>query len=189
MNHHHVLTHHIAKDGFGLPFGSHSPGLQHQQSIGESCGFIHVVCRQNHRHALSAQRAHQFPHRHAGLRVQARGRLIQKNHLGLMHDGPCDHQSALVAAGKRFGLLVCELAQAKLIQQLLNAFLQPSWPRAVIPPRLFQISLHCEIRIKRVILCAHAQLPPRLIGLMLQIMPGDANGPRVGTQISVAHPQ
>ena len=66
--------------------------------VGELLGLVHVVGREDHGDAVGAQVADQVPGGVAGLRVEARGRLVQEHQLRAADDGHGERQPLLLAA-------------------------------------------------------------------------------------------
>ena len=80
--------------------------LKEHEAIGESLGLVHVVRREDDRHAVGAQLRDEFPHRHARLRIKPGGGLVEKHHLRSVHDGARDHQASLESR-RRAGRVSC----------------------------------------------------------------------------------
>ncbi len=70
------------------------------QSVGQLLGLGQLVRGQHDGHAVATQRIDQFPHHDAGMRVHARGRLVEEHQLGASDDGAGQRQSLLLAAGQ-----------------------------------------------------------------------------------------
>src|SRR5690606_1812878 len=76
-----------------------------EDAIAELGGFFHVVGGQEHGDALSLEGAEALPEELAGLRVEARGGLVEDEELGTADEGAGHGQPALHAAGEGVDLL------------------------------------------------------------------------------------
>jgi hypothetical protein len=54
--------------------------------------------REHHAHAFGAQAVDQFPHRHAGLRIETGRGFVQEHDARVVDDGTRDHQASFEAA-------------------------------------------------------------------------------------------
>ena len=76
-------------------------------------GLFHIVCGQQQRHAaLVAQLANVAPDARPILRIEALGRLVEKEHCGCSHQATRQLKPPLHAAGVGFGLAVEHIAQS-----------------------------------------------------------------------------
>ena len=74
-----------------------------REAVGEGVGLLEVVGRQEDRRAQRSEVADLLPHAGAGLRVEARRRLVEEQHSRPMDDPQADVEPALHAAGIRAG--------------------------------------------------------------------------------------
>jgi hypothetical protein len=105
----------------------HDPDL-----VGQAGGLVHVVRGQEQRHPAFAQLPEPVPHEQPRGGVEPGGRLVEKQHLGLVHQRPGDHHALGLAAREQVGLDVAALAQSKLLEQLVGAGLGHRGRNAVI---------------------------------------------------------
>ena len=89
-------------------------------AIGHLLRFIDVVGRQDDGHAAGAQAAHQGPHLAPQLDVDAGGRLVKEQDLGLVRQRLGDHHPALHAAGEGHHLVVALVPQRQIAQHPLD---------------------------------------------------------------------
>jgi hypothetical protein len=75
---------------------------------------------QHQRHALLLEPEQPLPHQVARLRVEARGRLVEQHHLGLVDQGPGDRQPPFHAARQRLDPAVGPLGQLHEVEQLVG---------------------------------------------------------------------
>ena len=83
-------------------------------------GFLDVMGGQNDRDALAAQAPNQRPHVAAEIDVDARGRLVEEQHVGLVAQRLGDHHAALHAARQFDDPGVPLVPQRQVAQQLLD---------------------------------------------------------------------
>ena len=93
----------------------------------------------------SPARRRSRPHVDARLRVQARGRLVEEQHLRPVHEADGDVQLALHAAGVGPHRAVAGVLEAEALEQLLR-------PRAQGAPRM-PYTRPCRIRFSRPVAC------------------------------------
>ena len=100
----------------------------HGDAVGELLGLLHVVGGEEDRLAEVAQARDHAPCLAAGRRVEAGGRLVEEEQLGVADQRDRDVEAALLAAGELAGALVRLLAEADVLDRLVD---RPR--RAVVP--------------------------------------------------------
>jgi hypothetical protein len=85
--------------------------------VGERLGLVHVLRREQDGDAAGAQLADAVPDEQPRLRVQPGGRLVQEQHLRVVHEGAGDHEALALPAGEEVDLVVGAVAQAQLLQE------------------------------------------------------------------------
>ena len=92
--------------------------IHDRHPVAELVGFFHVVRRQQDGLAVVVEIAEDLPQRDAALRIEARGRLVEEQHLRPMHDRPCHHQPLRHAARQRHHRRLRSLDEPHPLQQL-----------------------------------------------------------------------
>ena len=80
--------------------------VHHDEPVAELLGLVHVVRRDHERHALGLQPVEPLPDEVARLRVEARRRLVEDQHVGLGDQRPRDREPALHAPREVVRLVV-----------------------------------------------------------------------------------
>ena len=108
-------------------------GLVHDdEPVAQLLGLVHVVGRQDERHAALLEPVQAVPQQVAGLRVEAGRRLVEEQHVGLVDQRAGDRQAPLHAARQRLDLVVGALGQLGELEQLVGAAARP---RPAISPK------------------------------------------------------
>ena len=82
------------------PLGHDQAAVHHHQPVAELLGLVHVVRGDHQRHALLLEPEQPVPQQVPGLRVEAGGRLVEQQQVGVVDQRPGDRQPALHAAGE-----------------------------------------------------------------------------------------
>ena len=85
----------------GVPSAITRPRAMHDDAVGEVLRLVHVVRGEQDRLAELAQAGDQLPRLAAGGRVEAGGRLVEEDQLGVAGDAEREVQPAALAAGER----------------------------------------------------------------------------------------
>ena len=79
-------------------FGHEAAGVDDADPVGQHVGFLEVLRGEEDRHAqLGVEPAYLFPHLDPADRIEARGRLVEEEHLGVVHQRRGQVESALHA--------------------------------------------------------------------------------------------
>ena len=89
-------------------------------AVGHFLGLVDVVRRQDDRHALVPQPAHERPHVAAQLHVDARGRLVEEQDARLVRERLRDHHAPLHAARERHQDVVAAVPERKVAQHAFD---------------------------------------------------------------------
>ena len=89
--------------------------------LAQLVGLLHVVRREDDRLTTAVELADDVPEREAALRVEARGRLVEEQHVGVVHDRPRDHQPLRHAARKLVDGGARPIREPKLLEQLTGS--------------------------------------------------------------------
>ena len=101
-----------------------APAIHEDDAVGDLAGKAHLVSHDNHGDAGLCQLLHHVEHLADHLRVESRGRLVEKKHFRLHGERPGDADALLLPSGQLrgiFGDLVLETdADQKLARALLR---------------------------------------------------------------------
>src|SRR6202166_3085452 len=104
--------------GFRRALSNHPSLGDHADAVGEVLSFIHVMGGQHDGLAERPHVAHDPPGGAAGRRVEAGGRLVQKDQLRVAHQAESDVEAALLATGQLSHPLACLLGQSDQLDDL-----------------------------------------------------------------------
>ncbi len=124
--------------------------------IAEPLGLVHEVRGEDDGLALAQQHAQLLPHLVARLRIEAGGRLVEEDEVGIVHQGAREHEASLHAAGELLDAAVGARFQRREFQQPRDARLHLRAAQPEIAPVDDQVLAHGEIRIEVVDLRHHA---------------------------------
>ena len=99
----------------------HLPPVDDRDPVGQLIGFLQVLGGQQQRRPLAPQLAHDGPDLVAAARIQARGRLVEEQHLRARQQARRDVELAAHAAGVGPGRPVSRLRQVEPLEQLAGA--------------------------------------------------------------------
>jgi hypothetical protein len=102
-------------------FGDLAPVVDDDQPVAQALGLVHEVRGQDQRLAGRLEFLQAFPDQVAGLRVEAGGRFVEKDHVGVVDQRPGQRQAPLHAAGQRRHAGIGLAAEAGEIEQLRDA--------------------------------------------------------------------
>ena len=91
------------------------------EPVAELLGLVHVVGRQDERHATLLQAVEAVPEQVAGLRIEAGRRLVEEEQVRLVDQRPGDRQAPLHPAGQRLDLVARALGQLGELEELVGA--------------------------------------------------------------------
>ena len=84
--------------------------------VTQGVGLFHVVRSQQNGLARLVVFANDLPQEQLGLRIQSSTRLVEKQHLRIVHHGPCNGKPLHHAAGKAAHHLVGAIAQLEPLE-------------------------------------------------------------------------
>ena len=93
--------------------------LDDGDAVAQPLRLLHQVRGQEHGLAARADAADQLPDRASRLRVETRGQLVEKHHLGIVDERQRDEQALLLAAGEGHEPGVALLGKAELFEQAI----------------------------------------------------------------------
>jgi hypothetical protein len=104
----------------GRALGDHAALRDHDDAIGELLRLVHVVGGEEDRLAELAEPLDQLPRLAARRGVEAGGRLVEEDQLGVAADPERDVEPAALAAGQRVGAGVRAVAEADEVEDLVR---------------------------------------------------------------------
>ena len=117
----------------------HLPAVDDGDPVGQLIGFLEVLGGQQDRCPLAPQFAHDGPDLVAAARIQARGRLVEEQHLRARQQAGGDVEPAAHAAGVGPGRPVSRLRQVEPLEQLAGA------AASVLAGQLEQTAEHLQV--------------------------------------------
>ena len=103
-------------------------GVLHQLTViddrdvaAQALGLLEVMRGEDDGGPFAVDLAQVLPHGAADLDVHAGGRLVEDQQPGVVHQGACDHQAPLHAAGEVASYLAALFPQAELLEQFFRA--------------------------------------------------------------------
>ena len=131
--------------------------VQHQQALAQALGLVHEVRGQQDRLALAQQALQALPHQVARLRIEAGGRLVKQQQIGVVHQRTRQRQAALHAA-RQLGRLGARLvAERGEVQQLRHPLGHLRAAQAEVAAEHVQVLGAAEVRVERIELRYHAE--------------------------------
>ena len=157
----------------GAALGDDPPVVHDDEPVAQLLGLVHVVGRDDERDALALEPEQPVPQHVPRLRVEAGGRLVEQQHLGVVHEAARDGEPALHPAGQRLDPVVAPLGELGELEQLVGprAHLVAGEPEE--PPVDPEVLLDGEVLVEDVALRADARAGRGSPG---RRMPGRARG-------------
>jgi hypothetical protein len=118
------------------------------QVVAEPLDQFELVAREEHRHPGRGPVAQHVDHHLDGERVEARERLVEHQHLGLVHQGGGDLGALLVAEGELLELLAGAFAQAEPLEEPGRAAFGVGAAQAVQPAEVDDLVVHGHRRVE-----------------------------------------
>ena len=106
--------------------------------------------RQDERHAALLQPKETIPDDVARLRVETGRRLVEQQHVRVVHERARDRQAALHAAGERLDGVVCALGQLHEFEQLVRTHAQLLAGETEVAAVDDEVLAHGELVVERV---------------------------------------
>ena len=118
--------------------------------------------RQDERYAPLLQSVQAVPQQVAGLRVEARGWLVEKEQLRLVDQRAGDRQTPLHAPRQRLDLVVLALGELGKVEELVGATAALVSRQAEVAAVQDEVLADGQLRVKRVLLRHDAETRPDL---------------------------
>ena len=141
----------------GDPSAAMQALVHHDEAVAQLLRLIHVVGRDDERHAGLLEPEQLVPQHVAGLRVEAGGRLVEQQQVGVVDQAAGDREAALHAAGQVLDLRLRLLGDLRELQQLLRALAAGGTVDAEVAAVDVEVVEHVELVVERVLLRAHAE--------------------------------
>ena len=98
------------------------PAVVHDdEPVAQLLGLVHVVRRDDEGDALALEPEQPVPQHVSRLRVEPGGRLVEEQHLGVVHEAARDGEPALHPARQRLDPVVAALGELGELEQLVGA--------------------------------------------------------------------
>ncbi len=152
------------------------PAVDDGDAVAELLRFFHVVGREKDRFPPIANMFDQFPHRPAGLRIEAGRELVQKNDLGIVDESESDKQALLLSPREFAEGSIQFLSQAELIQERLPI----RRPPVKGGKKVGNLPDSEPVR-ERAFLQLDTDPFPQFVRLMPRVQPEDGDSPRIRT--------
>ena len=137
--------------------GDDPPAVHDHEPVAELLGLVHVVRREHERDALLLQPVEPLPQHVPGLRVEAGGRLVEQQHLGLVDQRPGDREPALHPARERIDARVAPVGELHELEQLLGPAPDLRARQVEVAPVDHEVVPHRELGVEVVLLRHHAE--------------------------------
>ena len=137
-----------ALDAAGSAFGHEFAGDHEAEAIA-LLGFLEIVSGHQNGGAGIGQPVDHGPEGAARQRIDAGGRLVEKQHARLVHDGGAEGHALLPAAGQAAGDLILLALEAGKREHPLALFLALAFGHAVHAGKKFEIFLNGQIVVER----------------------------------------
>ncbi len=141
----------------GRALGDDAAHVHDHEPVAQLLGLVHVVRGQHERDALALELPQPLPHEVARLRVEAGGRLVEKQQVGLVDQGPRDGEPSLHAAGERVDLVAFAIGELHEVEQ----FGSPGPDVGQLEPEVPAVDQHVvpdgQLGIEVVLLRHHAE--------------------------------
>ena len=141
------------------------------EPVAQLLGLVHVVGRQDERHAPLLEPVQPLPEQVARLRVEAGRGLVEEQDRGLVDQRAGDRQPPLHAARQRLDLVVRPLGQLGELEQLVAAARGLRPRHAEVAAVDHEVVVDRELRVQRVLLGHDAQpaADPRAVGVRVEV--------------------
>ena len=124
-----------------------APFVHEDDAVADLARELHLVRDDHHRHARLRQIAHDDEHLSDELGIERRGDLVEEHHVRLHHQGACDRDALLLAAGELVRVLVGLLGEADLREQLVGLLVGFCSRELADPPRGDRdVAQHAQVR-------------------------------------------
>ncbi len=139
------------------------PRLVHDhEPVAQLLRLVHVVGRQDERHAALLESVEAIPEQVARLRVEAGRRLVEEQQLGLVDERAGDRQAALHPARHVLDLVARPLRELGEVEQLVGAAGAFRAAEAEVPAVDHEVLADRELVVERVLLGHDAEARPDL---------------------------
>jgi hypothetical protein len=137
---------------------------------------------------LRVERANAVPQEQAGLRVEVVGGLIEKEHVGRVHERARDHEALRHAAGVAGHAVVLAVAQAQFVEEGVGALLALAVRHAVIGGVEGEDLAHAQAAVEVALLRDHGDALLDADGVAGHVEPMMAAEPEVGSTLVMSTP-
>ena len=144
---------HAGAQALERPVGQQAPLADDDDALGQRLDVVHVVGREQHRHALLAvEPSHEVAHGELGRRVETDGRLVEEQDRGIVQQ-------------RRGELRAHALAERELAHRLVEQRLEPQHGHELVAPAAIARGLDAVDVGQQIEAVDHRQVPPELAAL------------------------
>ena len=115
----------LGDEGSRAALGDDAAVVHDDEPVAELLGLVHVVRRDDERDALALEPEQPVPQHVPRLWVETGGRLVEEQHLGVVHEAAGDGEPALHPARERLDPVVAPLGELGELQQVVGAARAP----------------------------------------------------------------
>ena len=159
----------------GRPLGDDAAAVHHHEPVAQLLGLVHVVGGEDQADALLLEAVEPVPQGVAGLRVEARRRLVEQQQLRLVDEAARDGEPALQAPGERLDPAAGPLAQLHEVEQLVGALADELAGQVEVAPVDEEVVADRQLQVEAVLL-GHDPEPAPDLGAL-------------GGRVAAQHPQ
>src|ERR1700677_4146856 len=160
------------------PLGHGGAVVHDDKSIAQLFCFVHVVRSDDLGHALALEAVETLPQQMSRLRVETRGRLVQDQKFGTVHQGTRNSETTFHTAREIVDLVVPALSELGEVEQLRRSFAEQCARKVEVPPIHFQVLTNAEFEFERVFLWHDAEATSYLGAVRTRVKAEDGEGAR-----------
>jgi len=162
--------------------------VQHRHPIGQSSGLAQEVGGQHDRAALAGQRLDELDDVARPGRVEARGRLVEEQHVGVVQEGPGQRHPLALTGREALGEVVGPLGQAEPLEQVVHQAGRRIEGVAPHAGREDQVLARRQTVVQPSVLGQHPGVAAHRVTFGGHVEPEHASGAPIGGQHAVEQP-
>ena len=153
------------------PLGDDLRLVHDDEPVAQLLRLVHVVGRQDERHAALLEPVQPLPEQVPGLRVEPGRRLVEEQDRRLVDERACDRQAPLHPARQRLDLVVRTFGELRELEELVGPARGLGSLEAEVPAVDHEVVADGDLGVERVLLGhdAEAAADPRTVGLGVEV--------------------
>ena len=163
-------------------------GIHHGEAVAQLLGLVHVMSRDDQRDPVRLEAVEPVPEHVPRLRVEAGGRLVQQEDLGLVDQRPGDREPAPHSSGEHLDPGVGLVLELRERQQALEADADHRLLEAEVSAVDEDVLADRQLAVEAVVLWDNPDPPPDLRAVVPRIQPEHAQCPRGDGRGCTEHP-